>query len=244
LIGRRVCLHAMVQPVLLRSLMADPLAAGQGLLARCLIAEPKTLAGTRLFKAGRPAEAPAVARYHDALRGMLERPPRVCLRGDGNELEPQALAFSSRAAALWVEFYNEVERQQAPGQALQHACAFASKAAEHAARIAAIVEAMTRPGASEIGEDATAGAVQIVGFYIGEHLRLTGASLENSRTNQLRMLSEWLAGQRQPVASASLLQYAPRALRSLKAEGLRSLLDELAQRGYVRPAGKAWEVRP
>lgn len=46
LLGRRVSMHAMVQPVLLRGLLVDPLAQGQGFLARCLVSEPGTLAGT------------------------------------------------------------------------------------------------------------------------------------------------------------------------------------------------------
>ena len=50
LLGRRVAMHVLVQPVLLSTLLCDPLAQGQGLLARCLIAQPDTLAGQRLFR--------------------------------------------------------------------------------------------------------------------------------------------------------------------------------------------------
>jgi putative DNA primase/helicase len=40
LLGRRLSMHILVQPVLLRQLLRDPLAQGQGLLARCLIRWP------------------------------------------------------------------------------------------------------------------------------------------------------------------------------------------------------------
>jgi hypothetical protein len=109
--GRRVSLHAMVQPVLLRQLLVDPLAKGQGLLARCLIAEPATLAGTRMFNNARPAESPAVKRYAAVLQQLLTRKPRTHEAGDGFELCPLRLTLTRDATALWIEFYNELERK-------------------------------------------------------------------------------------------------------------------------------------
>ncbi len=98
LLGRRVSMHAMVQPVLLRGLLIDPLAQGQGFLARCLVSEPGTLAGTRLFKAGNPAEAPAVKAYHAAMRHLLSMQARVNGHGDGYELQTRPLGPSVPAA--------------------------------------------------------------------------------------------------------------------------------------------------
>ena len=40
-----------------------------------------------------------------------------------------------------------------------------------------------------------------------------------------------------------VLQKSPYALRKLKAEGLAPLIEELVTRGYIRDAGKSWEVR-
>lgn len=243
LLGRRVSLHAMVQPVLLRGLLVDPLAQGQGFLARCLVSEPGTLAGTRLFKAGNPADAPAVKTYHAAMRHLLSRPARVHKHGDGCELDTRAIGMSVGAAALWIEFYNAIETEQAAGAELQGARAFASKAAEHAARIAGIVQIVTDPDAAEVSAETMAGAIEVASFYIGEHVRLTGAGNDDRHTALLRALLDWFTARRSPVPAAEVLQATPRPLRVLKAEGLRPLLDELVQRGYIRPAGKTWEVR-
>jgi len=43
LYGRRLAAHLMVQPIAARPLLADPVATGQGFLARFLIADPTTL---------------------------------------------------------------------------------------------------------------------------------------------------------------------------------------------------------
>lgn len=243
LLGRRLSLHVMAQPVLLRGLLVDPLAQGQGFLARCLVSEPGTLAGTRLFKPGNPADAPAVKTYHATIRHLLSRPARVHKHGDGCELDTRTIGMSVAAAALWIEFYNQIEIEQAAGAELQGARAFASKAAEHAARIAGIVQIVTDPDAAEVSDETMAGAIAVASFYIGEHVRLTGAGNEDRRAALLRTLLDWLTARPSPVPAADVLQATPRHLRVLKAEGLRPLLDELVQRGYIRSTGNAWEVR-
>ncbi len=242
LLGRRVAMHAMVQPVLLRSLLADPLAQGQGFLARCLVSEPGTLAGTRLFKAGNSSEAPAVRAYHAALGQLLARRPRVHAHGDGHELDPRGIGMSLEAAALWIEFYNAVEVEQSADGELSGARAFASKAAEHAARIAGIVQLVGDPGAAEVSVETMAGAIDVASFYISEHVRLTGAGKDDQRQTLLRTLLAWMQ-ERGLVAHKDLLQRTPNPVRVLKAEGIKPLLDELSQRGYIRRCGDGWEVR-
>jgi len=243
LLGRRISMHAMVQPILLRSLLIDPLAKGQGFLARCLVSEPRTLAGTRLFKVGNPADVPAVKAYHGALRDLLSVPPAVHKHGDGYELQPRCLGMSVPASEVWTEFYNQLETDQAKGAELEGAREFASKGAEHAARIAGIITIIENPDAAEVPVEAMIGAIQVAGFYISEHVRLTGVGLEDRRIALLRMLAAWIAEQGH-TTQKHLLQSAPRPLRSVKAEGLKPLLDELVQRGYIRRNGEAWEPRP
>lgn len=244
LVGRRVSIHAMAQPILLRQLLSDPLAQGQGFLSRCLIAEPQSLAGTRLFRACDPTQSAAVQRYYSALQRLLSRPPPVCATGDGSELQPLPLVMSGAASGLWIQFYNQIETAQAEGLDLQGARAFGSKTAEHAARIAGVVEMLGDPDARQVGEESMAGALQVASFYLGEHLRLTGASSEHRHLVQLHGLLEWMRTRGGIVSSEDVLQRSPNPLRKLKSGGLKPLLDELAQRGYVRPAGKGWEVRP
>ena len=241
--GRRVSMHAMVQPVLLRGLLVDPLAKGQGFLARCLVSEPGTLAGTRLFKPWSPDDNEAVRVYHKALRLLFSTPPRVHTLGDGYELDTRSVRMSLDAAALWIEFYNKIEAEQATDKELQGARAFASKAAEHAARIAGIAQIVSDPGAIEIGVETMAGAIEVAAFYISEHVRLTGAGTEDRHATLLRMLLDWMGG-RGPISHKDLLQRAPNPVRVLKAEGINQLLAELVERGHIMRRGEVWECRP
>lgn len=245
LVGRRVSMHVLMQPVILRTLLADPLAQGQGWIARTLIAAPRSLAGTRLFRAGQVAatKLPEVLTYYAALRRLLDMPLPLQSDGDGCELNPRAMSLDEGAAAVWIEFYNEVERQQADDAPLAGVRAWASKAAEHAARIAAVIALMEDATAAEVPAAAMEGAVAITAFYLGEHVRLMGQSVERLHLQRLRDLLAWLRGRGTRVRHADVLQYLPRDLRDLKAEGINPLLGELERRAYIRRSADAWEVR-
>ena len=245
LVGRRVSMHLLMQPVILQQLMGDPLAQGQGWIARTLIAAPKSLAGTRMY---RPGQVPATKRaevlaYYAAVRALLDMPLPLHPDGDGYELQPRPVTMSDDAQALWVEFYDEAERQQGKGGALASATAWASKAAEHAARIAAVVAIMGDRDAIEVCADDMMGGIAVADFYMGEHVRLMGQLADHHRLKLLHDLLQWLRDRGAKVRRGEVQQFTPRHLRDLKAEGLNPLLADLQKRGYIRPQGDAWEVR-
>ena len=242
LLNRRMAMHVLVQPVLLGALLSDPLAQGQGLLARCLIAQPDTLAGQRLYRDVNPHENPAVMAYSDAIKALLETAPALWEDGDGYELKPKDLYLDDDAKALWVAFFNEIERQQGNGRELDGARPFASKAAEHAARIAGIITLVQDPQATQIEGLAMDAAIELTGFYLTEHLRLTGAGRQERIDGRLRTLLAWLQSAGAMVSKQHVLQKSPRSIGRTAAM-LNPLLDELARRGYIREAGKSWEVR-
>ena len=242
LLGRRICLHVLVQPVILSNLLADPLAQGQGLLARCLIAQPETLAGSRLYRDCDPLANAAVIRFNKRIESLLLREPLCWDGGDGYELKPHDLPMAPEARAMWIAFYNQVELEQSSTGELAAARPFASKAAEQAARIAGVISMIE--GRDQIGMKEMEGGIEVAAFYMGEHLRLTGAGRTELRTKQLVTLLDWLSIRGPIVSQASILQSVTRAVRGLKAAGIEGLLSELADRAYIRKAGgSAWEVR-
>lgn len=249
LIGRRIAMHVMVQPVLLRQLLDDPLAAGQGFLARCLIAEPRSLAGSRFYREANLEDAPGaeITAYHDRLQHLLNVRPTIWPGGDGYELKPRDLPLNAEAKAIWPGLHNAFECEQAVGKELEAARAFAAKAMEHLARIAGVLTMFNNPDAHSIALTELQGAAHLVRFYVNEHLRLTGSGRSYRKTQAIHTLLNWLQSQAAAHCSVvdknSVLQRSPREVRNLKAEGINPLLEELQRRGYIREAGKAWEVR-
>lgn len=240
LLDRRVVLHVLIQPIILDTLLADPLARGNGFLARMLIAQPKSLAGTRLYLGVDPLKSPEVLRYHRAIATLLQTPLPVWPDGDGFALKPSTIYLEADANQLWVRFYNEVEIAQGAGNSLHDIQGFASKAPEQALRIAGIITAVN--GADRIDLATMSGAVRIASFYLGEHSRLMGSVTQNTRLRHLRVLAMFLQEKGQ-CKKVDVAKYVPRSVRSLKTEGLASLLDELIQRGYIRSFGDHWEAR-
>ena len=61
---RRLSLHLMLQPYLAMQLLSDPLLQGQGILGRCLMTWPTSLAGQRSYQAVDLSKDAALKRYH------------------------------------------------------------------------------------------------------------------------------------------------------------------------------------
>lgn len=243
LMGRRVAMHILVQPVLLTDLFNDKLAREQGLLARCLVAQPATLAGRRVFRPVNPLQDPDVVLYNSRIKDLLEQPPEVWPNGDGYELKPKTIHMTDAAKTLWIAFYNSVEADQAAGGELAEVRPFASKAAEQAARIAGVVASVE--GQGSISGDVMDGAIDLMEFYLSEHMRLMGVGKVEQRFKRLQKLYDWMAERSVAglITTRMILQSAPYELRQLKKQGVTDLLGELAARNYIRPLDKAWEVR-
>jgi hypothetical protein len=87
------------------------------------------------------------------------------------------------------------------------------------------------------------GAIQLTGFYLSEHIRLTGVGRQELEFKHLRSLLGWMQSQGPLVSKSDVLQKSPYAERKLKAKGIGLLLVELVRRGYIRDVKTQWEVR-
>lgn len=94
LYGRRLAIHLMVQPIVARQFLADPMASGQGFLPRFLITEPPSTIGSR-FHADVRASGRALASAGERLRDILETPLPMDL--ETRELHPRVLPLSRPA---------------------------------------------------------------------------------------------------------------------------------------------------
>ncbi|MBX3634770.1 MAG: DUF3987 domain-containing protein [Rubrivivax sp.] len=240
LLGRRVSMHLMIQPVILRQVLADPLAQGQGLVARCLIAAPPSLAGSRMFQAHPPVEAcPELGLYRNRLQDLLGRDLSVMQASDGHELSPRTLRLNEQARALWIEAYNEVERHQGAEGRLRTVKPWASKFGEHAARIAGVIALTEDPEATSIDLRIMESALQVADYYLDQQVVLMPHA-----TTSLEDLLDFMLRSAPSIDHVRVLQSAPHSVRILKARGINRLLERLAEHSYIRRSGRVWEVNP
>jgi hypothetical protein len=189
LYGRRLAVHLMVQPVVARGFMADPLADGTGFLPRFLMCEPPSTIGTRLHANARP-DPVAVAGFSGRLTGILDTP--LPMDPETRELQPRLLRLSAGARELLVRFADAIEVAQAPGGNLSHVTAAASKSAEQACRIAGVLTLWRDLHAAEVSPADMADAIDLAQHYLREAARLADAATVSAETDKAEKLRRWL----------------------------------------------------
>ena len=189
LYDRRVSCHLMMQPRVADIFFGDELLHEQGFAARCLICAPPPLAGTRAYQDQSKAYIQAKQRYETLLTPLLEKPPQYNVHG---ELQLRTLTVQSEAKTVWVDFYNEVEAQQNKGARYQDIKAFASKASEHALRLAGVLTLVDDFNATTVTSRAMNSSIKLMRFYLEEHLKLVLSGTLNPDLLKAERVLEYL----------------------------------------------------
>lgn len=247
LAGRRLSTHLMVQPIVANQVLSDPLLQGQGFIARFLICNEKSIAGTRfLYDRDLTKGAnndPLIGRYWKHLGKLLKKPLSIDFQS--GELEPVTMKLSGDAFNTWVTLHDGIEKEIAAGGAYECIKTFACKAAEHAARIAAIlafVEQVQNPTVLHVER-----AAQIISYYLDSMLAyVQNASLEENDLLAGDLLT-WIKSRGGKISSDEFKKITPVSIRHAKKA--RAILKYLVEAGYLqvtqygrKQLEKAWEV--
>lgn len=184
-------MHLMVQPVAARPLLSDPVASGQGFLARFLITEPHSAIGTRLGEIQPNVANVAIVAASVRLSEILGHPLPTS-ENCPQELDPRQLTLSPEARELLVQYYRATEIAQASGGDLEQVRSFASKSPEQAARIAGVLTLWKDLGASSVSSDVMSDAIELAQFYLLEAKRLSEAALISDDINKAESLRRWI----------------------------------------------------
>ena len=149
--GRRLAMHIMVQPVIVRGFLSSHELRGQGLISRILIAAPNSRRGSRLFERPTQAQNDAIDAFAERILNTLSRPLPLA-QGKRNELRPPVINIGPAAEEVWREFYDRTELRCGKGEIYHDLAGFADKAGEQVCRIAAIFTVLSDPSALTIDE--------------------------------------------------------------------------------------------
>lgn len=225
------------------------MANGQGLLARFLTCRPASRIGTRLrMEKDATAEA-GIARFAARIRSLLSRDLPLA-DGTRNELVPTVLPLSPEARDVLTAFAREVEKAQKPGGPFEDARAFASKTAEHAARLAAVLTTYADPDAPAITGEMMAGATDLASYYANEAARLADAAIVPPEVADAERMRLWLLGSwAEPCISArAAAQRGPFKVTDRTRKALKRLEDHgwLIEANGAEVQGKArreaWQI--
>lgn len=213
--GRRLATHLMAQPGIAEGLLADPLLVQQGLTSRLLVAAPASIAGTRMQRAPKPGTEAALKRYRDVLLRLLNRQQRRASPSDP-ALDPLPISLSANAVDLWISFADECERELGSDGRLEPVRGFGNKLPEHALRMAAVLELVDNPAASEVSAGTFDRAVTLARYYAGEALRLFEHSAATFELQRAERLLKWLheVWGKPQVGLSHIYQNGPNSIRT------------------------------
>lgn len=247
LANRRLSSHLMIQPIVADKVLSDPLLQGQGVLARFLICHEPSIAGTR-FLSNRSLEKdvgsdPSIAKYWQRLTELLNRPLKI--NESTGELQLTVFALSGKALDTWCALHDGIEEQLRADGRFTDIKAFASKAAENAARIAAIlafVEGYDHPTVEHVER-----AGVLISYYLESMAMRTIDAQYDENELLAKDLLDWIVNKGGKL-SADQFKALPPVLR--KAKTARALLKILVDTGNMRvteinrKTGKpaVWEV--
>ena len=112
---------------------------------------------------------PQVALFGARIRELLAQPLATDAHGC---LTPAVLDLSPQARAEWIRFHDEVERELGARGALRGVRDVAAKAAENAARLAALFHVLEHGASGTIAAEEIRAAACIVGWHLNEARRL------------------------------------------------------------------------
>lgn len=233
LYDKRLAIHLMAQPGVVRDFMSDRQTTDTGFLPRFLICEPPSTIGTRTQDKVHKADF-RLQPFAQRLRQILDRPMPT---------QPQVLQLSSEAHAALGAFADRVELAQAPGGAYSGITGYASKAAEQVARIAGVLTAWSDLEAPEVTGATMADAITLAEFYLSEALRLSDAANISAEIERAEKLRKWLLErwEHPEFTLRDVMKSGPNCLR--EAPSARAAIATLIEYGWVERLPEGTKVR-
>jgi hypothetical protein len=229
---KRMNMSIMGQPSVIAMLLGSQIAKNQGFLSRCLLAEPESTIGTRKFRRASDADRKVVEEFNAAMRKILERRLPL-IKGSVNKLDPKVIKLSKQAKLVLATFADEVEVACAKGGRLAQISDFASKAAEHVMRISGTFAMWDNFETTRIDSIHVTAGTSVVGWYIEEALRLTGADFDVDLDLAQNVL-EWIQQRKRIHEEFSLVEIYQRSISAVRhAKKARQMMKILADHGWV-----------
>lgn len=240
------------QPIILDRIAELPDFRGRGLLGRCAFVLPESRVGTRMY-VNRRVDPKMRANW----AALVERLARLPIAKPG---EVPKIRLSGEALDLWAQYTNDLEIQQAEGQALAGIRDWAGKHAGRAARIAGLFHLVrhaerVEPWAEPLAAEDVA-AAWVVAQWLQAHALVAFERMGASQDVRLaRRILRWI--RRHHPADFSLRDLHQHHRDVDRPEVLLPGLAVLEGRGFVRripdpssgskvgrPASPRWEVNP
>ena len=258
----RLSVNIMIQPSAAQDAFNNPLFRGTGFLARLCLAHPVSRAGSRFIdpqKAlkSRKKNENCLDQFQIKLRSLLH----LVRLNPAGQLELINLSMDNSAKKIWIEYYNQIEKELGDGGQFADFRDVAGKSAEIAARLAAqshvLRHVQPRPLDQEwkdswvdegrsaldqpISKDDVESGIEIARWHLEEFMRVYGCALEDQPIKDAQVVLNWLRDHQKASEFRNGKDLAIRILQQSgtrpvcrKRERLMEALSILEQANYLR----------
>ncbi len=247
LYDKRLAFHLMIQPGIAAKVFGDTGMVDQGFMSRCLISYPESTMGDREYVAENIFTNTTYLTYHKKLTDLLSTIPSGF----------RSLKLTAAAKEIYLDFYEETERQLTKNGYYRNIAGFANKMLNQACRIAGVLTLYADKTATDITDKTFFNACRLVKYYMTENMRLVGEAPVKMKTlednEQLTLavnLYNWIKDSKNQkhvtdglIKLRVLVRHAPRPIRFT--DTLKRLMAILVDYEYVESLNdnKNWKLK-
>ena len=191
-LNRRLSIHLMAQEVAVRQVLRDPIMREQGFLPRFIFTAPRSLKGTRFLTpeslTRKPERDPRLVAYWQRLSDLMATKESVDF--ETSEVNPPCLDVGNDAQALWLNFYNSIEKESGKYGDFGNVAAFASRSGELALRIAGVLAFFQK--LNYVDTESMSAAIALVEHSLSEWLRYSETNEADLLTREAARTFAWL----------------------------------------------------
>jgi hypothetical protein len=187
--NRRLTISLMLQPLIMQQLLAKGGGAARqsGFLARMLIAQPNSSMGNRYYQ-NPPESLTSLAQFQQRITECLNATLELDIKGCH---ELPTLRFSTSAKNKWIAFFNNIEAGITNSKQWLIIQDFASKAAENAARLAALLH-LFQGKEGDIKAETVEQAIAIIYWHLQEAKQIVNTDPEYNHETDAQKILNWL----------------------------------------------------
>jgi hypothetical protein len=236
----RLSVHLQGQRVAISPFLHDPVAQGQGLLARFLVHEPASLIGTRTETSeewNQAAVTPAILAFADAVEKHLRA---AATRDSDGTVSRFALPVEPGASNALRLYFNEIESKLGRGGDLVGKANFANKVHENAARLGGVL-ATFKQEASVTLESMLAG-IKIADYFLAELIRLAEMAPGDEAASKALAIARWLHSRGGTFPTRMFGRQGPKGLR--RVGDRKDAMNLLEAAGWLRSDSSGLTLNP
>lgn len=192
---RRYAIHMLAQDEAVKEALSDPLLRGQGFLPRFLLTAPESLKGTRTLTAEEYAKQRQrgnddvrLKRYWARMSELLAT--KEYIDAETGEVKPPMLSMTPEARNLWLDLYNQTEKESHRYGELGDVGAFASRVGDHARKLATAFAVFEK--LDHVDGACMRSGVAVAKHSIAEWLRHTAGATVDKELQDAVTVMDWL----------------------------------------------------